>query len=118
MNSFRQTYTTRLYDHVQEWRRRRSMCRAFEFEDHLYMDWFLRTLLSPIGKYVTSHFPQTEEEDLQKTLKYDLIYSQLGYVYIFLPGLPQLGAINVSGASHATNSIIRYLSHPQAAPYP
>ena len=48
------------------------------------MDWFLRSLLPPIGKYFASHFPQTEEATLQIALKYDLIYAQSGYVYTVL----------------------------------
>jgi len=40
------------------------MCRALPFEDRVYIDWFLRTLLVPIAKDVTSHCPQTEEEAL------------------------------------------------------
>jgi len=51
------------------------MCRAPEFEDHVYMDWFLRSILAPIGKDISSHFPQSEEEALQVDLKYDLIYA-------------------------------------------
>ena len=49
------------------------------------MDWFLCTLLAPIGKDFTSHLPQTEEVALQIALKYDLIYAQSGYVYTVLP---------------------------------
>lgn len=51
------------------------MCRDRKFEDRVYMDWFLRTLLPPIGKYVTSHFPQTKEQAIQIALKYDMIYA-------------------------------------------
>ena len=64
LTSFKQSSSTRLSAHVQEWRRRRSLCRAPPFEDRVYMDWFLCTLLAPIGKDVASHFPQTEEAAL------------------------------------------------------
>ena len=86
------------------------------FEDRVYMDWFLRTLLAPIGKYVASHFPQTEEAALRIALKYDLIYAQSGYVYTVLPNLPRLGGANASGASHSTDGIVGALSHPYAQP--
>ena len=72
LTSFCQSSATRLSDHVQEWRRRRSTCRDPPFEDRIYLDWFLRSLLAPIGKDVvspigrdvTSHFPRTKEEAL------------------------------------------------------
>ena len=70
------------------------------------MDWFLRSLLPPIGKDVASHFPQTKEAALQIALKYDLIYAQSGYVYTVLPNLPKPGGANASGASHFANGII------------
>ena len=75
------------------------------------MDWFLRTLLAPIGKDVASHFPQTEEAALQIALKYDLIYAQSGYVYIVLPDLPRPSGTNALGASHSANGIVGALSH-------
>ena len=76
LTSFCQSSANRLFNHVKEWQRRKSLCQAPTFEDHVYMDWFLHSLLAPIGKDVTSHFPQTEEAALQIALKYDLIYAQ------------------------------------------
>jgi len=70
------------------------------FEDHVYLEWFPRSILSPIGKHVVSHFPRTEEEALQTTLRYDLIYSKSSYVYTSIPDLPHLGSANTLGASH------------------
>ena len=80
------------------------------------MDWFLRSLLAPIGKDVTSHFPQTEEATLQIALKYELIYAQSGYVYIVLPDLPRPGGTNTWGASHSADGIVGALSHLNAQP--
>jgi len=94
------------------------MCRSHEFEDLVYMDWFLRNILSPIGKYVTYHFPHTKEDALYIALKYDLIYDESGYVYTFLPDLPQPSVTNVPRASDAIDNIIGSLSHPQPPPYP
>ena len=72
-------------------------------EDHVYLDWFLSSLLSPIGKVVASNFPQNDEEDIQIALRYDLIYVQSGYVYTVIPypALPR--SANPLGASHATD---------------
>ena len=75
------------------------------------MDWFLPSLLAPIGKDVSSHFPQIEEATLQIALKYDLIYAQSGYVYTILPDLPRPGGANAPGASHSIDGIIGALSH-------
>ena len=80
------------------------------------MDWFLHTLLPPIGKDIASHFPQTEEAALQIALKYDLIYAQSGYVYTVLPDLPRPSGANASGASHSTDGIIGALSHTSTKP--
>ena len=82
------------------------------------MDWFLHTLLASIGKYVASHFPQTEEAALQIALKYDLIYAQSGYVYTILPDLPKPDGPNGSGTSHSSDGIIGALSHTSAQPLP
>ena len=80
------------------------------------MDWFLRSLLSPIGKDVASHFPQTEEDALQMALKYDLIYAQTGYDPTVLPDLPRPSDAHTPGAPHATGSIVGSISHPSAQP--
>jgi len=87
------------------------MCRAPPFEDRVYLDWFLRTLLAHISKYFVSHFSQIEEEAFQTTLRYDLIYAQSSYVYIVIPDLTRPGGANAQGASHAT-SIVGAISHP------
>lgn len=71
-------------------------------------------MFSPIAKDVASHFPQFEREALQIALKFDMIYAQLGYVYIVIPDLPWRGVANTSGASHAIGGIVGTLSHPQA----
>jgi len=62
-----------------------------------------------------SHFPQTEEEDLQTALSYDMIYAQFDYVYSFILDLPHPRSANELGASHATDGIIGCLSH--SSPY-
>jgi len=80
------------------------MYRVVTFEGCVYLDWFLRTFLVSISKYVVSHFHQIEEEALQIALIYDLIYAQSSYVYIVMPDLPRLGGANVLGATHAQGS--------------
>ena len=107
LTTFFQNSATRLSNHVQEWHRRQSLCRAPTFDDRVYMDWFLKIIFPSIGKYVASHFPQKDEEAPKITLKYDLIYAQSSYVYTVLPDLPRPGGANAPGESHIVDSIIR-----------
>lgn len=93
----------------------RSTCRASPFKDYVYLDWFLRRILSPIRKDVTFHFPRAEEEALQTTLRYDLIYAQPDYVYTVILDLPCPEGANAPGACHTADSIIGSLSH--SSPY-
>lgn len=116
LTSFRQLSVTHLSDHVQEWWKRKSLYQAPTFEDHVYMDYFLRSLFPTIRKDVTSYVPQTEEVALQISLKYDMIYAQLGYFYTILPDLPRLSGANALGASHSIDSVVGALSHPYAQP--
>jgi len=83
--------------------------------DHVYLDWFPRSLFSPIAKDVASHFPQTKEEALQTALRYDLIFSQSGYVYTAILDPPHRGGANAPGESHAADDINGSISHP--SPY-
>ena len=115
LTSFRQSSATHLSDHVYEWCRRQNTCHAPPFEDSVYLDWFLRILLSPIGKDVASHFRQTEEESLQTALRYDHIYVQFGYVYIVILDLPRPRSASALGVSHTTDGIVGAISHP--SPY-
>lgn len=93
------------------------MCTTHEFEDHIYMDWFLISLLSPICKDVSSHFLQSKEEVLQVALKYDPSYAQSIYVYIVLLDFPRSTATNALEACHAIEGIVGSISHHQPPPY-
>ena len=48
-----QNTTTHITDHIHEWRRRRILCKI-QLDDNIFLDWFLKTLLPPIAKGVTS----------------------------------------------------------------
>jgi hypothetical protein len=66
---------THIVDHIHEWHRRRILCKS-ETTKQQCLDWFLRSLVSLLGKDVASTFPQYEEESISKAQQYDLIYSQ------------------------------------------
>jgi hypothetical protein len=88
LSNFKQTSATHITDHIHEWCRRRSLCKAKTTKQQC-LDWFLKSLVSLLGKDVASTFPQSEEEAISKAQQYDLIYSQSGYLYTVLPDLPK-----------------------------
>jgi hypothetical protein len=74
LSNFKQTSATHITDHIHEWCRQRSLCKA-ETTKQQCLDWFLRSLVSLLSKDVASTFPQLEEESISKAQQYDLIYS-------------------------------------------
>jgi hypothetical protein len=97
------------------------LCKA-ETTKQQCLDWFLISLVSLLGKYVASTFPQSEEESISKAQQYNLIYSQLGYLYTILPDLPKpipFGQDKL-GMSHSTDRLIGNTMHhapqPQQTP--
>jgi hypothetical protein len=65
LSNFKQTSATHIANHIHEWRRRCSLCEA-ETTKQQCLDWFLRSLVSLLGKDVASSFPQSEEEAISK----------------------------------------------------
>jgi hypothetical protein len=88
LSNFKQTSATHIVDHIHEWHRQCNLCKA-ETTKQQCLDWFLRSLVSLLGKDVASTFPQYEEEAISKSQQYDLIYTQSGYLYTILPDLPK-----------------------------
>ena len=72
------------------------------------MDWFLKTLLPPIAKGVTSEHPQSKEDAILKAQQFDLIYAQSRYLYTIILDAPHVGTSywDESGASHTAYGII------------
>jgi hypothetical protein len=85
---FKKTTAVHITDHIHEWRRRRSLCKA-ETTKEKCLDWFLKSLVFVISKDVASTFPQSEEEAINKAQQFDLIYSQSGYLYTVFPDAPR-----------------------------
>jgi hypothetical protein len=121
LSNFKQTLATHIADHIHEWRRRRSLCKA-ETTKQQCLDWFLRSLVSLLGKDVYSTFPQSEEEAISKSQQYDLIYAQSGYLYTVLPDLPKPVPFGQDkpGMSHSIDELIGATTHhgPQPQPPP
>ena len=54
-----------IIDHIHEWWQGHSLCKI-QLDDKIFLDWFLKTLLPPIAKYISSEWPQSEEEAILK----------------------------------------------------
>jgi hypothetical protein len=119
LSNFKQTSATHIADHIHEWRRRRSLCKE-ETTKQQCLDWFLRSLVSLLGKDVASTFPQTEEEAISKAQQYDLIYAQSGYLYTVLPDLPKPVPFGQDkpGMSHSADGLIGTTTHHGPPPHP
>ena len=65
--SCRQNTDTHIMDHIHEWCHCRSLCKI-QLDDRIFLEWFLKTLLPPISKYITFELPQNEEESILKAL--------------------------------------------------
>jgi hypothetical protein len=56
LSEFKQTSAMRIADHIHEWRRRHSLCKA-EATPQQCLNWFLKSLISLLAKYVVATFP-------------------------------------------------------------
>jgi hypothetical protein len=119
LSNFKQSSATHIADHIHEWRRRRSLCKA-ETTKQQCLDWFLRSLVALLGKDVASTFPQSEEEAISKAQQYDLIYAQSGYLYTVLPDLPKPVPFGQDkpGMSHSADGLIGTTMHHSPQPQP
>jgi hypothetical protein len=84
LSEFKQTSSMHITDHIHEWRRRRILYKD-EATPQQCLNRFLKSLISLLEKYVASTFPQSEEESISKAQQFELIYSQLNYLYTVLP---------------------------------
>jgi hypothetical protein len=119
LSNFKQTSATHIANHIHEWRRRRSLCKA-ETTKQQCLDWFLRSLVSLLGKDVASTFPQSKEKSISKAQQYDLIYAQSGYLYTVLPNLPKPVPFGQDkpGMSHSADRLIGATTHHGPQPQP
>jgi len=88
LSQFRQNKATHISDHIQEWHRRKKMIKASIPPDFL-LEWFLKSLLPYISKYVSTFGVTTEDEAIFKAQQLDLIYSQSGILYEIIPDAPR-----------------------------
>jgi hypothetical protein len=121
LSEFKQTTVIHITNHIHEWHRRHSLCKA-ETTKEKRLDWFLKSLVSVISKDVASTFPQSEEEAIKKDQQFDLIYAQSGYLYTVFPDAPRPIPFGQDkpGMSHAADGLIGSMNHlnPYGHPSP
>ena len=72
--TFRKDNATHILDHIQEWRKWKSLIKATIPSDFL-LEWFLKSLFPYISKDVSTFGVTNEEEAILKEQHLDLIYS-------------------------------------------
>jgi len=65
---------THIFYHIHEWRRRLRMIKT-QILDKVLMDWFTKSLLPPISRYVAIVEETTEEKVILHAQHLDMIYS-------------------------------------------
>ena len=88
LSTFRQDKATHISDHIQEWRRRKWLIKAF-IPPKFLLEWFLKSLLPYIAKDVSTFGVQKEEQAIFRAQELDLIYAQSGLLYEILPNAPR-----------------------------
>ena len=86
--TFWQDKATHISDHIQEWRRRKRLIKAFIPPEFL-LEWFLKSLLPYIAKDVSTSGVQNEEQAIFRAQELDLIYAQSGLLYEIIPNAPR-----------------------------
>ena len=86
--TFQQDKATYILDHIQEWRRRKRLIKAFIPPEFLH-EWFLKSLLPYIAKDVSTSGVQNEEQAIFRAQELDLIYAQSGLLYEIIPNAPR-----------------------------
>ena len=77
-------------DHIHEWRRCRRMIK-FWIPDQLLTDWFTTSFVPPIARDIAMGACVTEEQAIARAQYLDLVYSQSGTLYDYLPDAPRPG---------------------------
>ena len=84
------------------------------------MEYFLKSLLYPIYKDLSMTMTRIKEEFIHTAQQYDLIYSYSRFLYTILPNAPHScsGDLSTPMESHATDGLIRSMSHTYPHPNP
>ena len=88
LSTFRQDKAMHISDHIQEWRRRKRLIKAF-IPPKFLLEWFLKSLLPYIAKDASTSGVQNEEQAIFRAQELDLIYAQSGLLYEIIPNVPR-----------------------------
>jgi hypothetical protein len=88
LSSFKQSSSTHISDDIHERRRRRWLIKV-PLLDQLLADWFTKSLIGPISHDVSMSGIFTKEKAISRSQYLDLIYSQMGTLYDFIPDSPR-----------------------------
>jgi hypothetical protein len=77
-----------IYDHIQEWRCRNSLIKVLVPPAFL-LEWFLKSLVPQLSKDVAISIVFSEEDEIMRAQQLEIIYSQSGLLYEFLPDVPR-----------------------------
>jgi hypothetical protein len=108
LSSFKQNKATHISDHIHEWRRRRRLIKL-ELPDQLLAEWFTKSFVNDISHEIAMGGVLMEEQAISRAQYLDLIYSQTGTLYDFLPYAPHPSTSATSTtpvASHASDGMI------------
>jgi hypothetical protein len=108
LTSFKQSKGTHISDHIHEWRRRRRLIKL-ELPYQFLVEWFTKSFVNEIGKDIAMRGVVTEEQAISLSQYLDLVYSQTGTLYDFLPESPHPSTSSTSttpAASHAADGVI------------
>jgi hypothetical protein len=74
--------------------------------DILLVEWFTKSLLPPITRDVAMGGAVTEEQAISQAQYLDLVYSQSGTLYDFLPNAAQANTIHLSRHPHLMQMVL------------
>ena len=73
--NFSQTKADHIYDHIQEWRCRKSLIKV-PVPPAFLLEWFLKSLVQQLSKDVATLGVFSEEDAIMRAQQLELIYSQ------------------------------------------
>jgi hypothetical protein len=86
--NFEQTTTDHIYDHIQEWRRLKSLIKV-PVPPTFLLEWFLKSLVPQLSKDVATSGVFSEENSIMRAQQFELIYSQSSLLYNIFPDAPR-----------------------------
>jgi hypothetical protein len=85
--NFSQTKADHIFDHIQEWRCRKSLIKV-PVPPTFLLEWFLKSLVPQLSKDVVTSGVFSEEDTIMRAQQLELIYSQSDLLYEILLDAP------------------------------